>query len=204
MVREDVRSDARALLYEATADLFTDANLNTYINQELRSLPRRGIYLEDIYTTTTVLNQVDYMLPTGTYKVEQIEINFGNSDNTDWQTINGWKQFAGAIWLPSKPSDARTLRIWIRKSFTVPSADGVTMDFPVEKSEVLSIGAAIRAYQSLMGYMSDQKNYDSIIKPDGVSMTQVGNWLKELQSDHKRILDTYRTIPQVREMDMVN
>ena len=45
-IRSEIRTEIRDLLYEATADLISDAQLNRFIKQEIRSLPRKGIYLE--------------------------------------------------------------------------------------------------------------------------------------------------------------
>ena len=204
MVRSDVRADARAYLYETTADLFSDSDLDIFVNMELRSLPRKGVYLEQLWEEDTVVDQQDYSLPSGTYKVEKLEMNYGTSSNTDWQEILGYNQFAAALWLPFKPDSVKTMRIWIRKTFTVPTDDVTAMDYPDEKREVLALGVALRGYRQLIGYMVDQKNYDSIIKPDGITLNAVRGWVRELTVDYNSALNSFRTIPQPKFMDLVN
>ena len=81
--RDAILAEVRDNLYEVTADLWTDAQLIKHIRAEIRSLPRKNIYLEEIHTTSTVVDQIDYVLPTGTIEVEKVESDWGTSTRHD-------------------------------------------------------------------------------------------------------------------------
>jgi len=191
------------LLYEASADLWTDADLNAYINAEIRLLPTKGIYAEELWTTSKVKNQQDYTLPTNTVKIERLEENLGTDSDPNWRDMAGWDLYAGALWLEIPPTDTRTMRAWIKKKFSTLSDNNDESDVPEEKLDIVIYGAAIRAYQALIGYMVDQKNYDAIVKPDGISMGQVRAWIAELRDQRREILREVRGIPRPRMIDLV-
>lgn len=203
MLRSEIRDEIRVLLYEATADLFTDADLDTHINAEVRLLPGRGIYIEEMHTIAKELQEQDYEVPDNTVKVEFLEENYGTASNPDWQPMKGWDHYAGAIWLRVPPTDTRTMRAWIQKRFTKLTSDGQTSDVPEHQIDVVIYGAAIRAYQQLVGYLVDQKNYDAIVKPDGISLGNVRGWIRELREDRDSILKRVRQVRKPRSIDLV-
>lgn len=47
-LRSDIVTEVRDNLYETTADLWTDAQLVKHLRAEIRSLPRKGLYLEEL------------------------------------------------------------------------------------------------------------------------------------------------------------
>lgn len=202
MNRLDIRTLARDYLNEATADLWTEATLNRLINEEIRSLPRKDIYLEEIHTVSTGVDQFDYTLPTGTVKVEKVEKNVGTSSKPDWQEWTGWDNYAGALYLRSRPTTAWTMRIHIKKKFTELSDDTTATDIPDEKVEVLVWGTVVRAYKALMGYFVDAKNWDSVAKPDGIGMSQVQNWLIQAKAEYRELVNLYKTSPRPRDINL--
>lgn len=204
MKRDAIRTSIRYYLYEDSADLFSDARINQAITDTLRELPRKNIYLEQIHTTARVKDQIDYTLPAGTLKVEKVEINLGTSSKPDWDEVKGWDLYGDALYLRSRPNDTYTMRIHIRKKFTNLTDDVTDTDVPNEKLEVLIAGAAYRCYKMLMGYFVDAKNWDSIAKPDGVSMNQVMNWLKMAKDDYEDLIQTFRTYPRPRDINLVD
>lgn len=202
--RADVRTEVRDTIDESVADLWTDARLNKFIASEIRGLPRKGIYLEEIWEVSTEQNKRDYPLPDGTYKVELVERNYGTASVTDYQEVKGWDNYGGALWLDTRPVDVWTMRIHIRKAFTTPVNDVDNLDIPDEKMEVVVVGAAIRAYRMLMGYLVDAKNWDTVSKPNGISMPMVQSWIRDLKADYLDLIKTFRTQPRVRDINLVD
>ena len=204
MKRDAIRTAIRCYLYEDSADLFSEVKINQAITDTLRELPRKNIYLEQIHTTTRVKDQIDYTLPAGTLKVEKVEINLGTSTKEDWDEVKGWDLYGDALYLRSRPSDTYTMRIHIRTKFTNLTDDTTDTDVPNEKLELVYAGASYRCYKMLMGYFVDAKNWDSIAKPDGVSMNMVMNWLKMAKKDYEELIQTFKTYPRPREINLVD
>lgn len=202
-VRSDIRTEVRDEIYESAADLITDAQLNRAISREIRSLPRNGIYLEELHTTSTVVDQLDYVLPTGTYKVELVERNWGTASQPDWQEVKGWDLYGTALYLLGRPTVVWTMRVHVRKSFTVLSDDSTSSDIPDEKVDVVILGVAVRCYRYLMGYFKNAKNWDAIAKPNGISMSQIQSWYRDIKSEYEKMIALYKTVPRPRDIDLV-
>lgn len=139
-LRSDIRTRVRDYLYEASADWYSDTQLNRLISEEINSLPSKDIYLESLYTASLVANQLDYTLPTGTKKVEKLQINNGTSTSPDWDDFTGYDTFNNAIYLDWIPSSTDSIRAFIRKSFTVPSDDVTALDVPDDVCEIVVWG----------------------------------------------------------------
>lgn len=203
-VRSDIVTEVRDTIYEGTADILSDVRIRRFIASEIRSLPRKRVYLQEIHTTSTVVDQLDYVLPTGTFNVEKVERNFGTASLPDWIEVSGWRQYGGAIYLAERPSTVWTMRCHLQKGFTVPSDDVTAVDVPDDKVELVVLGAAVRCYRAIIGYLKDAKNWDAIAKPDGISLSQIHAWYRDLKKDYKEALDEYRTTPLPRDIDLVN
>lgn len=201
--RANIILEVRDAFYEDTADFFTDVKLQRFLKQEIRSLPRKDIYLEELWTTSSIVNQIDYTLPTGTYKVEMVERNIGTDAVPIWDEVKGWDQYAGALYLPAMPSYVWTMRIHARKAFADLTDDVTNSDIPDEKMEVVIWGTVVRAYKALMGYLKNAKNWDAIAKPDGVSLTQIQAWLRDAKAEYKELVQSYKTFPKPRDIDLV-
>ena len=204
MTGNEIIAEVRRLLYESSADLWTDADILAHTNAEIRQLPYKGIYLEQVWTTPKVDAQQDYALPDNTYKIEVLEENTGTASNPDWQTMRGYDFYAGGLWLASPATDTNTMRAWISKSFTEIAANTTESDIPENKLDIVVYGAAVRAYQQLIGYLVDSKNYDAIVKPDGVSLNGVRAWITELKSYQKLMIEEVRGVPRPRFINMVD
>ncbi len=203
-LRSDLRTGIRDGIYEAAADLITDAQINRAIKREIDSLPSKQIFLKKLYTTTTVVNQQDYALPTGTVEVERVERNDGTSDSPIWTQINGCEMYDDALWLPYRPGNIDTIRIHIQKKFANPDDDSTTLDLPDEKLELVEQGGIVRCYKMLMGYFRQSKSWDSVTTPKGVSMGSVQQWYRESKEDYKELLHQYQDTPLSREIDLVS
>lgn len=203
-VRSDIRTRVRDYIYESTADLVTDAQLNRYISEEVNSLPSKDIYIEDMYTTTLVVDQQDYAVPTGTIKVEDLERNDGTTAQPEWVKLNGWDVYSGSIWLSWRPTTADTIRVKISKAFTAPSDDVTALDVPDDKCEVVVWGVVVRVYKQLIGYFRQSKNWDSISKPDGVTLSSLQSWLRDARTEYQSLLEQYKTVAMPRDIDLVS
>lgn len=201
--RANIVTEVRDDLYEATADILTDLQLQRAIKREIRSLPRKGIYLEELWTTSTVQDQFDYTFPSGTLKIEQVEINIGSSSVPSWEELKGWRMYAGALYLGERPSQAWTMRVHIRKAFSDLTDDTTSSDVPDEKMEVVIQGVLCRAYKMILGYLKDAKNWDAIAKPDGISLRQILEVYQEAKKDYRDMLNNYRSFPVTRDIDLV-
>jgi len=202
--RADIRDYARDYIYEATADLLTDARLNNGITHTLRELPRKGIYLEEIWTEAMVKDKIGYALPLGTIKVEKLEKNVGTTALPDWQEIAGWDNYGGAIYLRSRPSTTDTMRVHLKRKFTNLTDDTTVTDVPDDKLELVATGTALRAYKMLMGYFMRAANWDALGKPDGTDMGKLSRWIRQLDEDYNKLLKSFRTVPRARTINLVD
>lgn len=205
MIKSALLARIRRKLYESSADLWTDADIYDYADEEISSLFAKNVYKEELYTSSTVVNQVDYQLPTNTYKVDRVEFDYGTGSNTDWAEQAGWDVYGNTLYLGSKPTQVLSMRLHLRMPYTTVTAlaSGDTIDIPDSRVEVVVLGAVLRAYQSLMGYFVDLKNWDYNAKPDGISMQDVRLWLRDIKQDYLDILKALRKVPLPRFMDLV-
>ena len=207
MVRSDLRTEIRDNIQEASGAsnaIWSDTLLNRHITREIRSLPSKEIYLEQLWTMSTVANQIDYSLPTGTVKVESVERNDGTASLPQWYELNGWDNYAGALYLPYTPGTSESIRIKIKKAFTVPSDDVTALDIPDDKTEIVVWGVTIRCYRILIGYLRGSVSWDSVTKPGDVQITVIQNWLRDAEKYYKELTQLYMTHPRPREISLVD
>ena len=74
-----LREFTRALLSELSAKYWSDAELNTYINDGMRIFCDETDCLDDISTQSGVQYKADYTLPTDYTKIQRVEYIRGNS-----------------------------------------------------------------------------------------------------------------------------
>lgn len=208
MIKSAFLSLVREKLDELATDLWTDQQLYDFGDEELRTLPAKRVYKQEVWDCQTAKdlngNFVrDYPLPTGTIQVEDVQIN-ESSIQDDYNPMVGWETFANVLTLPYRPTMVSNLRIKIQKSFTPLSSltDGQSLDIPDSKVEVLVLGTVLRAYSKLMGYFVDLKNWDYNAKPDGISMTQVQSWIRDLKTEYSEILAAVRFMPKPRYINL--
>jgi len=207
MTKAELRTEIRRRLYESTADLWTNADIDAFARQEIMSLPAKNIYKEEIYTTAFVEDQEDYLLPTGTFKVEKIEVDYGNTTDHEWiKADNGWDHYAGSLWFTPAPNVTYPFRVFCKMNFTDLDSytDNQEIDVPEDKLEVVILGAALRGYSSLMGYFVDNKNWDYNAKPDGTNMNQVQAWIRDIKTEYMDALKYAKKSPQPRFIDLTS
>lgn len=204
MLRSDIRTRVRDYLYESSADIWSDDMLNRLFAEEMNSLPTKDIYNEEMYTATMVVDQQDYVLPTGTEKVEKVERNDGSDDRPDWTELNGIDTYAGALWLPYRPTKADTMRVHIKKRPTVVSDDVTALDVEDKIGEVIVWGMVLRGYRVFLGYLRGEKSWDSVTKPGDVSIPSVISWLREAKQTYMDLIKQHATVPRPREMNLTS
>jgi hypothetical protein len=203
-LRSDIRTRVRDYIYEDTADIISDAKMNRMIVEEINSLPTKEIYLEDRYSTTTVANQTDYALPTGTKKVEKVERNDGTSTTPDYNELKGWDVYNDTLIFNYLPTGGDTIRAYIKKAFTAPTGDVSYLDVPDDICEVVVWGVVVRCYKLLMGYHRQAKNFDSTTKPEGVTLSTLQNWLRDAERMYNDLIKQYQTLSRPRDIDLVS
>lgn len=209
-LRSDIRTEVRDNIQEASGidgAIFTDDLINRHIERELLSLPRKGIYLEEMWTQTLDPTE-DYssgiVLPSGTVKVESVERNDGTSSNPDWNLLSGIDNYNGSIFLPFTVTTSYDIRVKIKKVFTVPSDDVVALDLDDDKCEVLIWGVTIRCYRILIGYLRGSQSWDSVTKPGDLNINTINSWLREAVDHYKELIRQYGTVPRPRDIDLTS
>ena len=207
MDREDYRDRIKNKLAELTVNLpgiFPDSEINSAFLDTIRGLPYKGVYNETKWYKTLSVNVSEYALESEHYKVEKVEVNEGTADLPRWTEVKGYEVFANTLHLATLPSLANTIRVWVKTKFTEITDDSTTVDVPDDKSEAVIYGSVRRLLENLIHYIIDSKNYDSILKPDGLSLPQIKAWRDEIRAEEERIVKSFQTKPRPRDMDLVN
>ena len=201
-LRTTLRTRIRDYLDEATANIWSNTQLDTFISEEINSLPSKDIYLEEIWSTTLVKDQYDYTLPSGTIKIEKLERNDGTAALPEWNELKGWDCYAGALYLNWRPSAADSIRALIKKSFTAPTDDTTALDVPDDKCEVVVWGSVMRAYRRLIGYLRGSQSWDTVTRPSDLQITVIMQWLRDAKQHYHDLIQQYMTVPRPKEIDM--
>lgn len=209
MTQADIRTEVRDYIQETsgvTGGIFTDDVLNRAIASEIRGLPSKDIYKEELWQVSLVPT-TDYSdgiaLPDGTVKVEGIERNDGTATYEDWNPLSGVDNYEGAIFLPYTVTSAQDIRVKIKKAFAVPANNTDQVEVPEDKMEVVIWGVVIRCYRMLLGYLRGSQSWDSVTKPGDLSIPVVTVWLREAQDHYKEIVQQFATSPRPRDIDLV-
>ena len=209
-LRSDIRTEVRDYISEVsgiTGAIWSEVLLNRAISREVRSLGRKGLYIEEQYSFSQVVTdgvgQRNYDLPDGWIEVEKLERNDNTTADPDWTEVKGWDTYGDTIYLPYEPSDTKTLRIWYRKHFTVPTGDTTALDIPNDKCEVLVWGVVIRAYHVLVGYLRGSKSWDTVTKPGDLSIPVIQNYLRDALVIYRDLVRQYSHIRRPRDIDLV-
>lgn len=209
-LRSDIRQEVRDNIQEASGiagAIFSDALINRHITREIRSLPQKEVYLEELWQVT-LDSTTDYSdgitVPTGTVKIEEIERNDGSSSFPEWRPLSGVDNYGGAIFLPFRVTSSMSVRAKLKKEFTVPTDDIVALDVPDDKCEIVVWGVTVRLYRILMGYLRGSQSWDSVTKPGQLEMTVVQNWLRDAERHYQELIRQYSTSPKPRDIDLTS
>lgn len=206
MKRSDYRDAVKNKLAELATnlpDIFPDSEINAAFVDTIRGLPWKGVYKEEFWFRTLSTTSKEYGYQTGTIEIERVEVNEGTSDREDYVKVEGYELFANTIILPSYPSSARTMRVRAKMKFTEITDDDTDVDVPDEKAEAVKYGMVRRLLENLIHYVIDSKNYDSILKPDGLSLPQLKGWRDEIRAEEERTIKSFKTKQKPREMNLI-
>lgn len=204
MLRSDLRTRARDELYETTANIWSDDRLNRAFEDELRSLPSKGVYLQETHSYTLTADTLEMTLPTGTDEVEAVERNDGTATVPDWNPIEGWNTFGLVLRFPAMMSSGDIIRVKIRKAFTVVSDDATAIDVPDDESELVVKGMVVRAYKILVGYLRSNMSWDSVTKPGDLSIPVIVAYLREAKQDYNELLKQYAKPRMAKNINLVS
>lgn len=209
-LRSDLRTEIRDNINEASGvdgAIWSDTLLNRHITREILSLPKKNIYLEQIWSTT-LSSSTDYSsgitLPSGTSKMEDLERNDGTSASPYWVPINGWDLYAGSLFLPYTVTSSYSIRAKIKKEFTVPTDDVTALDIPDDRCEVVVWGVTVRCFKILIGYLAGSKSWDSVTRPSQLQITSVQAWLRDAEKYYQELIKTYSFSPKPRDIDLTS
>lgn len=205
MKRSDYRDIVKNKLAELTTNLpniLPNSEINAAFLATIRGLPYKGVYKEEFWYRTLETNVREYGWESGTVKPEKVEVDQGNSSLPDYAPITGYELFANTIILPFYPTQARTMRVWAKMKFTEIDDDDTDVDVPDDKSEVVVYGMLRRLLENVINYALDAKNFDAILKPDGVTLPQLKGWRDEMRAEEERIIKSFQRKPVPRQMNM--
>lgn len=208
--REDLRTEIRDNINEASGvsgAIWSDALLNRHIEREILSLPKKNIYLEQMWSTdldTTTDYSSGIALPSGTSKVEELERNDGTSSSPDWNPVSGWDTYAGSLFLPYTVTTSQSIRAKLKKEFTVPTDDVTALDVPDDKCEVVVWGVTVRCFKILIGYLAGSKSWDSVTRPGQLQITAVQSWLRDAKREYQDLVQQYAFSPKPRDIDLTS
>lgn len=208
-LRSDLRTEIRDNIQEASGvggAIWSDALLNRHITREIRSLPKKNVYLEAVVQTTLVVDDMDYPfsgIDSAIVKVEKIERNDGTASLPQWSELKGWDVYNNTIYLEWRPSKADTIRLFVRKFFTAPVDDSTALDVPDDTCEVVVWGVTIRCLRILMAYLQKSVSWDTVTKPGDLSQPTVLGWLRDAQKIYDELIQQYEFSPRPREIDLV-
>ena len=163
-----IRTDVRYRLDETTARMWSDAELNNWINEACRDISRRTETLLSFYTAITALpNVAKYRLPENVIRVNRVEFQPVNSTETyplqastyqEMDAMWGTRQavqrsypsffvlwgVAGSVegitmQLYPIPSQAGTLNIYYYRLPTAMTADSDHADIPAGWEDLISL-----------------------------------------------------------------
>lgn len=151
----DVRTDVRSRLDESSARLWTDAELNRWINEALRDIARRCETLQAYDDINVTANTQEYTLPTDLLRVYRVEYrptggqvfpleyrDFNSMDSVwysqqtssrgrpYWFTMWGFPPSLKIILYPTPASTDGAIRVYHYRLPAEVSTDGATLELP--------------------------------------------------------------------------
>lgn len=204
--RSDARNRIRNYLYEQgteTVKLWTDAQLNDWMFEEVQSWWGKSIYNPEVMESVSEDGMTEFDVPDRTIAIDLIEIDYNNGATPRrWSKVVGWKRYGGKVILGNPIYGTYPLRMFCRRQYQSPAEDSLTLGITDAQMEVLVAGVCLRAYRALMGYFVDAKNWDAVAKPDGISFNQVQNWYRMLKEDYEGMVRRNKRQPTARDIDL--
>jgi hypothetical protein len=204
MTRAEIITRVRDYIYEDVANIFTDAQLQRFFLEELRALPSKGVYKEEVWTTTLVVNQQSYTLPSGVVKLEKFERNDGTSTYPAWNSLGAYDVYGETLYLDWLPGKADSVRGLLRMKFADVTDDTTALEIADDKSEILVWGIVVRCYKAIIGYKNNSKSWDSVTKPGDVSLSALQSWIRDAKEEQKELIKQYSTVARPRNIDLVS
>lgn len=191
--RLTVREELRRRLGDVASVVWTDAELNGFIENAIRGL-YPTYYLRD-QATTVAGSGVTQTAPAGARNIYQIAINYPSS--TRVHSLMGWTEGNGQAFLPVGGITGATL-IWSwTKGFTAPAADGTTLDVTSEAEEVLILRTQITAMENLLSDRVKTDKFFALNIRQGVTEQDIAIILDALHSSLNKRQERAIPLPEV-------
>jgi len=164
MIRRDLRNRIRRRLKQYDADFFTEDELNDWIGDEIRGmLPQLFKTGFDTSLTTQTTNN-EYTIPSGVDKV--LEFWYKDGDGNYTNEIKIKRQFASTLFLSNTAGESsRTIRLFVRKAYTVPTTDTETLEVEDNKLDIIIYGVMATSFEAAISFALDKETYKSRSEP---------------------------------------
>lgn len=177
-LRSDIRTEVRNRLHEPTAVIWTDAELNGYIAQAIKSLyPNFWLFKTATSTATDGPLQTN---PTGGRNFYFIGLQRPGS--TRVRLMRQWKEGDTSTYIP-KTGIADQLLVWAwTAGFTAPTGDVTALDIPQEAEEVVVLRAQITALETVLSSRTKSESFFALTVREGVTEQDIVNTLDALHA----------------------
>lgn len=144
--RDELKTELRYRLEDVSASVWTDAELNGYIDQAIQSLyPHWYIFKTG---TTTAAGGPEQTLPSGARNLYYVGVKKATS--TRVRTIRGWHEGDGVAIVP-KVNITNDQLVWAwTVPHTAPASGSATLTIPAQAEEVVIIRAQITALERVL------------------------------------------------------
>lgn len=176
--RQTIREEVERRLGDTANAIWTDAELNGLIDQCIGGL--YPLYFRYDQSTTTAGTGPTQPLPAGAKNIYAVDIQLAGSART--RAVLEWSEGATTAVLPVSGITGATL-IWSwTKGFTVPAADGTTLDLSPEAEKYVVVNTHLSAMEKLLSSRTHLENY-RILQTirEGVSAQDITTLVNDLR-----------------------
>lgn len=192
--RLTIRTELKQRLGDTAGAIWTDANLNGYIENAIRGL-YPTFFRRDAATTTATAGPMQTM-PAGARNLYEVALQTSGSVRP--VPILGWAEGSGSTFVPVTGITGSTL-VWAwTKGFTAPTADGTTLDTNEDAEEVLIIRSHIAAIEHLLSNRVKRDKYFAINLRQATSEPDLGLTLDALHGSLDERVKRAVPLPDVR------
>ncbi len=177
--RATLLTDLRNRLGEASASIWTDAELNIYLDQAIQSLYPHW-YLFKVGTTTATIGPLQTM-PSGAKNIHYVALKKDATSNRA-RVIRGWHEGDTNAVVPKLNITDQTL-VW---SWTIPhtkpAASGDTLTIPTQAEEVVVLRAQVTSLEKVITSKVKAAKYFATQVREGVTENDIGAALDALHA----------------------
>lgn len=190
--RQTIREEVERRLGDTTNVVWTDADLNGYIDNVIRGL-YPTFFRFDAATTTAGAGPLQN-LPSGARNVYAIAVQMTNSARPI--PVSGWTEGSTAAFIPVTGITGATI-VWSwTKGFTAPAADGTTLDLNAEVEEFVILRTHLTALEHLLGSRVKQDKYFALNLRQAVTEADIATLIDALHASLDERMQRAIPLPQ--------